>query len=311
MISNILIAAEQVTILYILVAIGAIADKIGLFPEKVGKSCTDLLFYIVTPAKIIESFFTLEYSRETALGLFKALGCGALLHLIAILLVTFIFARTPKDKAAIFRFAAAFGNCGYMGLPLANAVLGAEGVFYCSAVIITFQVCNFTYGVYVMTADKGEFSFDAKKLILNPGVIAVIIGMPIFMLSLRLPNMVSAPITHIANLNTPLAMLIFGTFIANTDFKTMFKEKGIYLTALVKLVIIPVIVISILRFIGVKGTLLTALAIASSAPPANNTVMFSAKYDRDTGLASQTVASVSLISILTMPVLIALSQAVG
>lgn len=311
MISNILIAAEQVAILYVIVAVGAISDKIGWFPEKVGKSCTDLLFYIVTPAKIIESFFTLEYSKETALSLFKALGCGALLHIVSISLGMLVFMRTPKDKGAIFKFAAAFGNCGYMGLPLANAVLGAEGVFYCSAVIITFQVFNFTYGVYVMTADKGGFKFDAKKLILNPGVISVIIGMPIFMLSLKLPNMVSTPITQIANLNTPLAMLVFGTFIANTDFKMIFREKGIYLTALVKLILVPVIVISVLRLAGIRGTLLTALAIASSAPPANNTVMFSAKYDRDTGLASQTVASVSLISIFTMPVIIALSQVVG
>lgn len=311
MISNILIAAEQVAILYIIVAVGAVSDKIGVFPEKVGKSCTDLLFYVVTPAKIIESFFTLEYSRETALGLFQALGCGALLHFVSISLGMLFFMRTPKDKAAIFKFAAAFGNCGYMGLPLANAVLGAEGVFYCSAVIITFQVFNFTYGVYVMTADRGGFRFDAKKLILNPGVISVIIGMPIFMLSLKLPEIVSTPVSQIANLNTPLAMLVFGTFIANTNFKTMFREKGIYMTALVKLILVPVLVISILHFAGIRGTLLTALAIAASAPPANNTVVFSAKYDRDTGLASQTVASVSLISVFTMPVLIALSQFVG
>lgn len=311
MISNILIAAEQVAILYIIVAVGAITDKIGVFPEKVGKACTDLLFYIVTPAKIIESFFTLEYSRETALGLFKALCCGALLHIVSISIGILVFKRTSKDKAAIFKFAAAFGNCGYMGLPLANAVVGSEGVFYCSAVVIMFQVFNFTYGVYAMTSDKGDFKFDPKKIILNPGVISVIIGMPIFMLSLKLPNIISTPVIQIANLNTPLAMLVFGTFIANANFKTVFKEKGIYLTALAKLILVPVIVISVLRLVGIRGPLLTTLAITASAPPANNTVMFSAKYGRDTGLASQTVASTSLISVFTMPVLIALSQVVG
>lgn len=311
MISNILIAAEQVAILYVIVAVGAITDKIGVFPEKVGKACTDLLFYIVTPAKIIESFFSLDYSRETALGLFKALGCGALLHTASIIVGILVFKRTPKDKAAIFKFAAAFGNCGYMGLPLANAVVGSEGVFYCSAVVIMFQVFNFTYGVYAMTADKSGFKFEPKKLFLNPGVISVIIGMPIFMLSLKLPNIISTPVTQIANLNTPLAMLVFGTFIANANFKTVFKEKGIYLTALAKLIIVPVIVISVLRLVGIRGALLTTLAITASAPPANNTVMFSAKYDRDTALASQTVASVSLISVFTMPIIIALSQVVG
>lgn len=308
MLSNILIAAEQVAILYIIVAVGAVSDKLGVFPEKVAKSCTDLLFYIVTPAKIIESFFTLEYSPETVKGLAAAFGCGVLLHFVSIGCGILFFRRTPKDKACIFKFASAYGNCGYMGLPLASAVLGSEGVFYCSAVIIAFQIFNFTHGIYIMTSDRGGFEFDWKKLILNPGVISVIIGLPVFLLSVRLPDVVSVPVSQIANLNTPLAMLVFGTYIANTSFKSLFKEGGIFVTALVKLMLVPLIMLGILRLFGISGTLLTALAISASAPPANNTVMFSAKYDRDTGLASQTVAAVSLISVLTMPVIIALSQ---
>lgn len=308
MISNILIAAEQVAILYIIVAVGFAADRTKIFPEKVAKSCTDLLFYIVTPAKIIESFFTLEYSPETVKGLFAALGCGFLLHFVSIGFGALIFRKTPGNKACVFKFASAYGNCGYMGLPLANAVLGSEGVFYCSAVIIAFQIFNFTHGVYIMTADKGDFKFDAKKLILNPGVISVIIGMPVFLLSVKLPDIISVPVTQVANLNTPLAMLVFGTYISNTDFKAIFREKGIFITALIKLILVPVSLIGIYKLLGIGGTLLTALAISASAPPANNTVMFSAKYDKDTGLASQTVAVVSLISVLTMPVIIAFSQ---
>ena len=134
-----LTAAEQVAVLYIIVAVGVIADKTGLYTEKVAKSCTDLLFYIATPAMIINSFFTLEYNSQTAKGLFIALGCGFILHFVSAVLPELIFLRCPKDRACIFKYAAAYGNCGYMGLPLAGAVAGEEGVFYCSAVIISFQ----------------------------------------------------------------------------------------------------------------------------------------------------------------------------
>ncbi len=310
---NVLIASEQVAILYILVAVGAIADKVGIYTEKVAKSCTDLLFYIITPAVIIESFLSLEYNKETAKSLFIAMGCGFILHIVSASISAAVFNRCPKDQRCIYKYSCAYGNCGYMALPLAGAVLGNEGVFYCSAVIISFQVFSFTHGIYTITKGKeGEkIKFDFKKLILNPGVISVIIGLPLFLLSVQLPEIISKPMNYIASLNTPVAMLIFGTYIANTNFRSIFKNWRIFAVALVKLIILPLLLIAAFKFAGIGGSLLVALSISAGAPTANNTVMFAAKYDRNTGLASQTVAIVSFISIITLPVMIALAQAVG
>ncbi len=310
---NVLIASEQVAILYILVAVGAIADKAGIYTEKVAKSCTDLLFYIITPAVIIESFLSLEYNAETAKSLFIAMGCGFILHIVSAAISALVFNRCPADRRCIYKYSCAYGNCGYMALPLAGAVLGNEGVFYCSAVIISFQVFSFTHGIYTITKGKeGEkIKFDFKKLILNPGVISVIIGLPLFLLSVQLPEIIAKPMSYIASLNTPVAMLIFGTYIANTNFKSIFKDWRIFAVSLVKLIILPLLLISAFRFAGITGSLLVALSISAGAPTANNTVMFAAKYDRNTGLASQTVAVVSFISIITLPVMIALAQAVG
>jgi len=310
---NVLIASEQVAILYILVAVGAIADKVGIYTEKVAKSCTDLLFYIITPAVIIESFLSLEYNPETAKSLFIAMGCGFLLHIVSAGISAIVFNKSPADKKCIYKYSCAYGNCGYMALPLAGAVLGDEGVFYCSAVIISFQILSFTHGIYTITKGKeGEkVKFDFKKLILNPGVISVIIGLPLFLLSVQLPEIIAKPMNYIASLNTPVAMLIFGTYIANTNFKSIFKNWRIFGVAAVKLIILPLLLITSFRFMGITGALLVALSISAGAPTANNTVMFAAKYDRNTGLASQTVAVVSFISIITLPVMIALAQAVG
>lgn len=308
---NVLIASEQVAILYVLVAIGAIADKVGIYTEKVAKSCTDLLFYIITPAVIIQSFCTLEYNPDTVKGLFTAIACGFALHIVSAAISALVFNKCNMDEGCIYKYSCAYGNCGYMALPLAGAVLGEEGVFYCSAVIISFQIFSFTHGIYTINKGGEKVKFDFKKLILNPGVISVIIGLPLFLLSVKLPNIIASPMNYIASLNTPVAMLIFGTYIANTNFKTIFKNWRIFAVALVKLIILPLILLAAFRLVGISGTLLVALSISAGAPTANNTVMFAAKYDRNTGLASQTVAVVSFISIITLPVMIALAQAVG
>lgn len=305
---NVLIAARQVGILYIMVIIGVVCDKLGLFTEKTGKACTDLLFYIITPCVIINSFFTSEFTKESGTKLLIALGCGFLLHFIAIAINTPLFSKGDKDENCVYKYGAIYGNVGYMTLPLTQAILGSEGVFYCSAVVMAFNVVSFTHGVFMMDRSKG---FDAKKLILNPGVIAVLIGLPFYLFRISLPEIISKPVDFIAGTQTPIAMIIFGTFLANAQLKSIFTRKKIFLVALSKLIVLPAVMITIYKLMGLSGTLLVALAISSCAPSANNTVMFSAKYDKDTRLASQLVAMVSFISIITIPLIIAAVQTIA
>lgn len=304
---NMLIAAEQVAILYIMAAIGVIADKAGVFTESTARKCTDLLFTVITPAKILQSFFTLEYSISALKGLFISIGGGILMHLVVGAVMVPLFNKNAPEKTSVYKFAAMFGNCGYMGLPLVDAVVGKEGVFYMSAIIISFQIFNFTYGVWVMNKGRENGAkIDIKKIIINPGVLPVFVGLPVFMLSIKVPGIILTPVSAISGMNSPLAMLMFGTYISNTDFRTVFRDKKIPFVALFKLILMPLAMLAALKLFGIGGALGTTLLIASATPSANNTIMFAAKYERDTSLASQTVAIVSLLSIITLPIMIAL-----
>ena len=307
---NCLIAVKQVVILYIIVAGGYVCDKTKVFTEKTARACNNLLFCAITPCVIVNSFLTTEFSADTARGLLLAAGCAALTHVTGIVLSLPFFRDTKKPNNGIFKFASVYGNMGYMALPLAQAVLGSEGVFYCSAGIIMFQVFCFTHGAWVMSrGGETNAKFDPKRLLLNPGVIAVCIGLPLFLLRLKMPEVITKPISFVGSMNTPLAMLMLGTYISNAGMKTLFKNKEQYLVAAVKIIAVPLAVYGVLRLTGlVTGALLTACIIQASAPSANNTVMFAAKYDRDTGVAAKTVSFVSFASVLTMPVMIALTQ---
>lgn len=306
---NVQTAAMQVAILYILVAVGFICDKTGLYTEKAARLTNDLLFYIVTPAIIIQSFTAMDYTPETLKALLMSFFGGALLHVLAILISMPFFRKGEKRTANVYKFACIYGNVGYMALPLANAVLGEEGVFFCSGVLIPFNIFAFTHGVRLMSGvSSGKTGFKMKWLVLNPGVISVLIGLPLFLLHVTLPRILAEPVGYIASLNTPLAMLMFGTYLAKTDLRKMFLRKETYLVALLKLVVLPAAMLGCLKLFGVSGVLLTALLISASAPTANNTVMFATKYGCDTEAASQTIAVVSFLSVITMPLFIAVSQ---
>jgi len=304
-ITNLITTAQQVLILYILIAVGFIADKTGLYTEKASKLNTNLLFYIVTPLVIVNSFLSIDNSPENLRNFGLAALGGVVFHLIGMVLILPLFRKTEKSKAGLYRYASMYGNCGYMALPLANAVLGPQGAFYCSAIIMVFNIFSFTHGIYIMGAQKGGFNF--KKLLINPGTIGVTLGLPLYLLGVELPTVIATPINSLAVLNTPLAMLIFGTYIAHTDLKTMFTDKRIYAVACVKLIAIPLIMIAGFKLLNIPKELAMAIAVSASAPCANNTVILAGKYDLDTGVASKTVALVSFFSIITMPVMIALS----
>ena len=299
-------AAIQVFILYIIVAAGFTADKLRIFTEKTARASNDLLFYIVTPCVIINSFLTTSFSKDTASGFAVAIAVSVVAHAAGILFAAPLFNK--KDNSAVFKFACVYGNLGYMALPLAKAVLGETGVFYCAGGVIVFNTLAFTHGIWLMNKGKKDVKFNLKSLILNPGVISVAIGLPLFLFSVRLPSIIQQPISFISGMNTPLAMLFFGTYLANTDLKTMFRVKEQYLIMLVRLIGVPVVVMILSRIFSLNETLTTACMISAAAPSANNTVMFSAKYGTDTALASKIVALNSFVSIITLPIMIALSQ---
>ncbi len=307
-IQNMSMAAQQVAILYLIVAVGFIADRIGIFKQTTAKLSNDLLFYVITPVVIVQSFLNMEFNKETISSFLLAFVCMFTTLVVGIFIVIPFF-RKDKDNSSIYKYAVSYGNMGYMALPLCQSLLGSEGVFYCSAGVVAFNILSFVHGIWLMKkGTENDEGFKIKTIILNPGVLSVAVGLPLFISGLELPQIINGAVTHIANLNTPLAMIFLGTYIANSDLKAMFKQKQNYLVALLKLFVLPSIMFGIFKLIGLSGTIITACMISASVPSATNTVMFAAKYGKDTGVASTVVAFCSLLSVLTIPVMIALSR---
>ncbi len=310
--ANALNVFTQVLILAVIVMVGFFGDRIGFFTEKTARGCNDLLFYIITPALIINSFASIEFSNENARGFLLECLCSAAFHTLAIIVSLFVFNKGDRNKNVIFKYATVYGNMGFMGIPLSQAVMetvtgnGEIGVFYCSAAMVVFNIFSFTHGVMLMS-NSGE-KFSPKKLILNPGVIGILIGAPIFLFGITLPEIIKVPIEHIGNMNTPLAMVLFGTYLSKSDFKTMFKQGNIYITAVLKLIVLPLLAILGFYLVGLRGNLLIVASVFVSAPTATNTSMFAAKFGKDTALASQTTGLVSILAIATMPLCVALAM---
>ncbi|MDR2687811.1 MAG: AEC family transporter [Oscillospiraceae bacterium] len=311
--ANALIALKQVAMLYAIAGIGLAAERLRWFPEATARLCTKLLLYVVTPCVVVNAFVSIEYSAQAVRGLGISFACGALLHGAGIL-ISEPFFRGRKDAAAesVLHFAAIYGNCGYMGLPLAQAMVGPQGVFYVSVVILTFQICSFTHGTFVMSGgvmfrkQGPAVTFQWKNLLLNAGVLSVAVGLPIFLLRAPVPALIKTPLASVASMNSPLAMLMFGAYLSRTRLKGLLRSRKLFLAMGIKLLALPAVVLGALLLLRAEPALLNAMLIPAAAPSANNTVVFAARHGRDTGYAAQVVSLLSLASVVTMPMMIAL-----
>lgn len=293
-------------ILYIIAGIGFIADKTRIFTQTDAKKVIDLVFNIVLPLAIINTFMNMEYTAENVKGLFIAFACSLGTHLFAVFISFFTFRkRKSLLERGLYHYATVMSNAAFLALPLAQNVIGEKGVFYCAAYVGVFNIFAFTYGIYEISGHKAKLNL--KKIIINPGTISVIIGIPLFLLQLKFPKFISYPMEVVGNINSPLAMIIFGTFLANSKFKRLFIKKELYFVSFLKLIVIPLVMMCIFRLCGVTGDLLAAMTISASAPTATNTAMYAAKYENDASLGSELAAQSAVLSIVTMAPIVALA----
>lgn len=298
----------QVLILYLIAGIGFVTDKIGIFKQSDGKRLIDLLFNVILPIAIIHTFMTMEYTEEHARGIFVAFICAFATHIFGAIISMFTFRKRSLKERGIYHYATVLSNAAFLALPLVKNVIGSEGIFYCSVYVAVFNIVAFTWGISQISGREAKINF--KRLIFNPGSISVIIGLPLFFLQLDIPYFIEYPMEIVGNCNSPLAMIVFGTFFANSDFKSLFVKKELYFVSLLRLVVIPLCMLALFRLCGVSGDLLTAMIISSSAPAATNTAMYAAKYDNDSTLGSSLAAQSSVLSVITMPVIVALASVV-
>lgn len=293
----------------ILICIGAICFKTRLISLEGNKSLSNLVLYVVNPAVIIVS-----YQQDFTMRLFKGLGYALLLSLSGLLLfiaISYLLLRGKnKDNISIERINASYSNCGFMGIPLALALFGSEGVLYITAIITVFNILSWTHGVFTISGDKSEVSI--KKIATNPTIIATLLGFLLFVFQIRIPGLIFNTLSYVNNIITPLAMFVAGVTIANSNILKALKNPKIYFVSALKLLIIPVILILLLYLFPCPNeTAKITTIVGLSCPAATTGIMLAIKFDKNPSYSSQIFGLSTIFSIVTLPIIVFIAKAVG
>ncbi len=314
---NLLAVATQVGILFALMSVGFACRKARLLNGTSVRGLVDLLVVIVTPAIVLHAF-----ERPFDPAMCKGLGFVALAallgHIAAIVSVKALLFHKNRDTQNVLRLAAVFSNAGFMGIPLDHALFGEEGVFYGVVYVGVFNVVMWSWGYCTIRNVpfrlKGMTRETAKSMFVNPGTIGLALGLPVFFASWTLPPLLHEPVKCLADLNTPLAMIVIGYYLAGAKLSPLFKTPIAYAAVAFRLVVFPLLLTAALWALGrvwtLDRTMMLALVVGAAAPVAALTSMLSAKYHSDVDMSVGLVSGTTLLSILTMPLVIALAMAV-
>ena len=306
------IILQQILVMALYMIVGYVLYRTGKITDAGSKTLANMLAFAVIPFMLVNSFLV-EFSAEKLanFGLSFLIGTGTVV--VSLLISSLIFRRS-----AIERFAAAFSNCGFIGIPLIRASIGDEGVFFLVGLLIPFNVIQWVYGapMLVREAQGGEKAPSRgcadilKHVIWNPMVIASCIGVLLFVTGLgtRVPLILTSCISGVASLNSPLAMIVLGVYLAQFDLKELFLNKRLYLVSAVRLILIPVILMLILAVIPVDNRIKMTMLIAGAAPVGANVAVYCQIYGADYVYACKTVAHSTVLSIVIMPAVIFLAE---
>lgn len=292
-------AFNQIMIMFLIILIGIFCYRINLIDKITNKKLSDVVLLLVNPIVIIISYQR-EFKDTLLTGLLVSLILAVVTHIFGIV-IGYVIIRGNKHKAdlAIERFAVVYSNCGFIGIPMAGGLFGSEGVFYITAYMTIFNLLVWTHGVILMTGKANVRSIT--KALLSPSVVATMIGFLLFVTRIILPDVFKETLTYIGDMNTPLAMLVAGITIAQTDLKKLFLKFRIYYISFLKLLFVPVAMLLLFRLFKLPEVVLLTSVLAAACPTAATVNLFALRYEKNYLYASEIFAVSTVLSLLTIP----------
>lgn len=292
---------EQVGQLFLVILVGFYASKRKILNEEINNGLSSLLMTITLPLLIINSF-NLEYNSEMFNNIINTLLYSIASFVIVIFISHLLYLKIKDNKNQVLRFATIFSNCGFMGFAIIQTLYGKEGLAYASIFLIIFSILIWSYGIMLFSGDKKIKSWT--KVLINPGIIAVLIGLVFMVFSIHLPVIIQSAIEMVGGMTTPISMIITGSIMAQVSITKEISNINLYYGVFSKLIIVPVVLYILASIFHINSLPLNVVIVCHAMPVAATAPIFSGLYDNNKDFAAFLVFISTLFSIVTIPLIL-------
>ncbi len=288
----------QITIFCLMLS-GYILTKTKVLSADARKPLSNLLINFILPCNIITSFM-MEFNQKILMDCLAIFIVSVCLQTFVVISSKYFYPNTDAGKLPVLRYGTIVSNAGFMGSPIAQGLYGDQGLLYASIYLIPLRAVMWSFGVTCFTGAKGKGVL--KKIVTHPCIVAVFLGMILMVAQIQLPKGIEQTIRYAGNANTALSMIVIGNILAEVKASEIFdKQAGWF--CIVRLVIIPLLVLTGCKLAGVDELVKQLSVVLASMPAAATTAILAAKYDGDAHFAAKIVFLSTLLSLFSVPLL--------
>lgn len=302
------ILTQKILSLAIIMVMGTLLVRFRILKSEDSKVLSTMSLYLIMPCMIL-SAFQVEYTEEVKNGLLLVFFAAAVI--MAFLIGAGRLLRKLLHLDAVEQASFVYSNAGNLIIPLVTAMLGKEWVIYTSGLILVQIIMIFTHAVLLLSPEKG---IDLKKILFNPNILAITVGVVLFFTKIRLPGLLGDTIDSVGGLIGPISMLVTGMLIGGMDLKKVFTYRRVWLICFLRLIAAPLCILLILRFSGIADLvpggrdILLVTYLACTTPAANTITQLAQVNGNDAHYASAISVVTTLLCIVTIPVMVMLYQ---
>lgn len=299
----------EMIVLYAIALVGFITRKVGVLDDRANDVFTQLLLYITLPALIL---FSLDIPFSTTMVKEFLWLLSMSIYILAITVFIALWARKKStlstERKSVYEGLIIFGNQGFIGYAVSYILLGEQGVIYLTLFNLCYLILIWTYGIYLFSKDMEQVNW--RFIFFNPGIVSTILGLFVFILPVRLPDLLSNALDSVGSMTVPLSMMLIGCLLGKIQYKdllVMIKDAHLWKATFFRLICIPLLLLPFVLFLVPHPILLIAVVV-SGMPAASTVSLYAQKYGADSFYASLGVLQTSLVCIVTIPFLYMIVQ---
>lgn len=293
-----LIVLRQMSMIAVLVIIGIVLEKKKVLSEQGTKVISKLVVDICNPVLIVSTILTGNIT-VTHKEFLSGVGVAAVIYAVFILIGTLLpgIIGIKKDERKFYSLMSIYGNVGFLGIPVAKALLSENAMLYVIICNVFYCLLFYTHGI--ITLSSGKEKMDLKKL-LSPGVIMSILALLIFWFDLKLPEVVVKTADYIGSPTVFLSMVLLGASVSRSNFIRDMKDAKLWIFILVRLVMVPALAVLILRSAGDADEMVRTFCLMCAVPVGNLPMIQAEKIGERTDILSRGIIVTTVFSFISI-----------
>jgi hypothetical protein len=295
---------------FLLIVMGFVLRRLLVKEESHWLGIEQLVYYVLFPALLLR---TLSLAKLSEVPLF---GVGGALLIAVLLMAALCLALRPvlmkrlgvsgPSFTSVFQCSCRWQT--YVALAVAGNLYGDVGLTVASVAMVAMIPVLNIMAVWVLAHYAAPTRLSWPRILLtiaqNPFIWACALGLAVNLSGLGFPNWIDEFIDALGRSSLALGLLVVG---AGLQLRGVLRpEAPALLACTLKLVMMPVIAISLGHAFGLSGPNLAIVACCASVPTASSAYVLARQMGGNAPLVAEILTLQTALAVITMPIAIAL-----